>query len=47
MKTFAQLEKIGIVGMYRNNNNLMLITKDSVVWLYLPLSQQFQVYGEL
>lgn len=47
MKTFAELEKIGIVGMYKDNNTLYVITKDTIVWQYLSLAQQFAEKGKI
>lgn len=44
MKDFKELEQIGIVGTYKENNVLYIITKDGMVWAYKPDVGQFMMY---
>ncbi len=40
MKTYAELEQIGIVGMY-NDDHLHVIIKGGEVWKYMPTHKVF------
>lgn len=43
MKTFAELESIGIVGNYVDNRTLHIITKDGGVWSYDAKVRKFKL----
>jgi hypothetical protein len=47
MKTFTELELQGIVGTYKENMTLYIITKDGTIWEYWPRIQKFQYFDKL
>lgn len=47
MKTYLELEEIGIVGMYKDGNILYIITKGGDVWKYFPAQRKFLCYDNL
>jgi hypothetical protein len=47
MKTFIELEQIGIVGTYKESNILFIITKEGEVWSYIPAHKKFELSRQL
>lgn len=46
-KSFIELELIGIVGMYREDSTLFVITRDGNVWQYYPGNTKFTHHSKL
>lgn len=46
-KTYLELETIGIVGMYRNDDKLFVVIKGGQVWMYDPEHCDFMYYESL
>lgn len=40
-KTYLELEQIGIVGMYKDDGFLYVITKGGDVWKYYTIDKDF------
>ena len=47
MKTYIELEEIGIVGTYVFSNLLRIITKGGHVWQYIPSEKRFKYHDLL
>jgi DNA-binding transcriptional regulator YhcF (GntR family) len=47
MKTFKELEEIGIISKYTHENYLHIITKDANVWRYIRQTKKFRLYNTL
>lgn len=43
MKTFSELEKIGIVAAYHYKGELRIISKNGVLWKYSTTDKKFFV----
>lgn len=41
MKTIIELEQIGIMSIFKDNDKLCIITKDYDVWVYSTTNKQF------
>jgi hypothetical protein len=46
-KTFRQLEQLGIISMFKHDDNLRVITKNGYVWQYNPDNRTFIFLYEL
>lgn len=47
MKTFKELEEIGIIGKYIYNNKLRVIVKNGDIWGFNPYTQKFNLLETL
>jgi hypothetical protein len=41
LKNFAELEQMGIVAMFKDNELLNVITRNGYVWIFDPISRVF------
>ncbi len=42
MKTYIELEQLGIIGTYAHEGQLRIITKGGHLWVYFPALKVFE-----
>ncbi len=47
MKTYIELEQMGIVAAFKEDRKLYIITKGGDLWVYNSTLRTFDIYGDL